>query len=280
MSNTCTDIQATLSTYLDAELDNADLRDFEGHVGDCADCQQTLALAERSHTALRAHLSNTPKASDLLRKRLENALDQEDKVLERQRRKEWFAWSLPAAASALAVAALSLFIWTDLNQPTETATTQTGQVTRDAARQHLLDKPLFIGNDRTSVGRGATDYLNLPVQAPRFSSTKVRLLGWTPAQLAGKQSATFVYEVVDRKGRHQVNVHAVKRSEIDISSQITLEVSGAKLAVDSALGFTTVTYAGSEGLAYVFSSDMSAEELIVLVTNTDIFNMLTRRPTR
>lgn len=280
MSNSCTDIQATLSTYLDAELDNADQRDFESHVADCDGCQVVLESAERSHSGLRAHLRDTPKASDLLRKRLGNALDEEDKLLQGKRRRDWFAWSMPAAASAVAVAALALFIWSDLNPEPVVAAPDSSHVTRDAARQHLQEKPLFVGHDRGTVGRAATDYMEHPVQAPRFSSTKVRWLGWTPAQLAGKQSATFVYEVTDGKSRHQVNVHAVVRSEIDLSSQMKLDVGGAQLAVDSHLGFTTVTYASSQPLAYVFSSDMSAEALINLVTNTDIVNMLSQRPAR
>ncbi len=280
MSNTCTDVQATLATYLDAELENSDLREFESHVADCDDCQKTLELAERSHSALRSHLQATPKAPDLLRKRLSLALDQEDKVQQKKRRKEWVSWSLPAAASALAVAALTLFIWNDLSAQSETDVAKTSHVTQAAARQHLLNKPFYVSNDRTSVGRSATSYLTHPVQAPRFSSTKVRLLGWTPAQLGGKQSATFVYEVVDRKGRHQVNVHAVKRSEIDVGGQIKLKIGDAELFIDDALGFTTVTYAGSPSLAYVFSSDMSAEALVDLVTNTDLVNILSQRPRR
>ncbi len=190
-----------------------------------------------------------------------------------------FAWTLPAAASALAVAALALFIWSDLSAQEESISTQTSQVTRDAARQHLLDKPLFVGTDRKSVGRSATSYLNAPVQAPRFSSTRVRLLGWTPAQLGGKQSATFVYEIIDRKGRHLMNVHAVKRREINVDGQTKLNVGGSELSIDSALGFTTVTYVGSQELAYVFSSDMTADALVDLVTNTDIVNMLAAPPT-
>jgi hypothetical protein len=277
MSNTCTDIQATLSTYLDAELDNADLREFESHVVDCSDCQIILESAERSHSALRMHLRDTPKASDLLRKRLAGALDQEDKSLQRKRRREWFAWSMPAAASAVAVAALALFIWTDLNPQTEVTSVPSSQVTHDAARQHLQERPLIVSNDRKVMGRSATDYLNQPVQAPRFASNKVHLMGWTPAQLAGKQSAAFVYEVIDRKGRHRVNVHAVKRSDIDLSSHRKLKIAGAELSVDRALGFTTVTYAGPGELVYVFSSDMTAESLMYLVTNTDIVNTLTSR---
>jgi len=151
-----------------------------------------LASAERSHSALREHLRDTPKASDLFRKRLEGALDQEEKILQKNRRRDWFAWSMPAAASALAVAALALFIWTDLNPQSEATTAKSSQVTRDAARQHLLDKPLIVGHDRPTVGRSATNFLEQPVQAPRFASSNVHFLGWTPAQLAGKQSANFV----------------------------------------------------------------------------------------
>jgi anti-sigma factor RsiW len=278
MSNTCTDVQATLSTYLDGELENADLREFETHVTDCVECQANLESAERAHSALRSHLRNTPKAPDLLRKRLSLALDQEDQARQEVQRRQWLAWSLPAAASALAVAALALFIWTDINSRSEAPVAQSSQVTRDAARQHLQEKPLLVAGDRGSVGRSAASYLNQPVSAPRFSSTKVRLLGWTPAQLGGKQSATFVYEVIDRTGRHEMNVHAVKRSEIDVSTQVKLNLDGAELWTDSAFGFNTVTYAGSETIAYVFSSDMSASALIDLVTNTDIVNMLQRPP--
>lgn len=278
MSNTCTDVQATLSTYLDGELDNADLREFEGHVTDCAECQTTLESAERSHSALRTHLGDTPPASDLLRKRLGAALDQEDRGRQQTQRRQWLAWSLPAAASALAASALALFVWTDLVGSPENARAQSSQVTRDAARHHLQESPLFVSSDRRTVGRSAANYLDHPVQAPRFSSTEVRLLGWTPVQLGGKQSATFVYEAIDRRGRHKINVHPIRRSEIDVSSQVKLTHDGAELWVDSAFGFNTVTYAGSTSTAYVFSSDMAAEALVNLVINSDIVNVVSHQP--
>lgn len=284
MSNTCTDVQATLSTYLDGELETVDLREFESHVSDCADCQSQLETADRAHSAMRVHLQNTPKAPDLLRKRLSLALDQEDQARQKVQRRQLLAWSLPAAASALAVAALALFIYTDINARSEApaaTVAESSQVTRDAARQHLQERPLMVAGDRGSVARSAASYLNHPVSAPRFSSTKVRLLGWTPAQLGGKQSATFVYEVIDRTGRHEMNVHAVKRSEIDVSKQAKLKLDGgAELWADSAFGFNTVTYVGTDSIAYVFSSDMSARALVDLVTNTDIVNVLSQRPAR
>ena len=77
-----------------------------------------------------------------------------------------------------------------------------------------------------------------------------------------------------------MNVHAVKRGAIDVAGQVKLNIGGAELSIDNALGFTTVTYSGSNALSYVFSSDMSAEALVDLVTNTDLLNVLTRRPRR
>ena len=80
MLNTCEDIQSIFSSYLDEELHNSDLREFESHVSGCEDCQESLQIHEREHSALRAHLRATPSAPDLLKKRLSLALDAEDKT--------------------------------------------------------------------------------------------------------------------------------------------------------------------------------------------------------
>ena len=275
MSNSCADIQATLSTYLDAELEDADLREFEGHIMDCSECKSLLDTAESSHSALRAHLGNPPPASDLLKKRLSAAFDAEDRELVSRQRREWISWSLPAAASALAVAALAIFVWTDLVAPESKGELTSSEITQDAARKQLRDNPLFLSSgDRLSVGRSAASYLDRPVQLPRFTSTKIRLLGWMPAQLGGRQSVTFVYEVIDKTGRHEMNVHAIDLSQVKLGAQNKRRIDGADLWVDSAFGFNTVTYAESESFAYVFSSDLSVPALVDMVTNTDIVNML------
>jgi anti-sigma factor RsiW len=279
--NACADIHATLSTYLDGELEDADLREFEVHINDCESCLQTLELAERSHVALRAHLADPPKASELLMARITRSLDEEDQRRQQVQRRRWLALSFPTMASALAAAALVLFIWSDLNPTTTTTTTTTtALITEEAARHHLQEQPLFVSGDRGTVTQGAASFLNTSVQAPRFSSPEVRLLGWTPAQLGGKQSAAFVYEVLDQTGRHVVKVHAVKRSEVDVSGQQRLVLHGAELWVDAAYGFNTVTYIGSASVAYVFTSDINPRELVGLVTETDIVNVLSGQPAR
>ena len=274
MPNACADIQATLSTYLDGELQDADLREFESHVSDCESCQQRIEEADIAHSALRSHLRATPPASDFLHKKIQMALDQEEALQRQAQRRSWL--SLPSAATAIATAALALFAWGQWQQQTASTTqaVASSQVTRDVARLHLRESPLFVTNDRNTVGRGAAEFLEIPVEAPQFSSRGVKLVGWTPAQVNGKQSATFVYEVANATGRHRVHVHAVALADIDLRSQTKLELDGAVLWVDSAYGFNTVTYAGRGRLAYVFSSDMSIEDLAAMVVRTDIANTL------
>lgn len=282
MQNTCDHLQASVSSFLDEEFDDAEQREFETHLADCHDCQQSLQLAERSHLALRMHLRKVVAAPDLLQKRLLLALDAEDKVLAKSQRQRWLAWSLPAAASLMAAAALSLFIWTDLRGPRATSLSSqhnpSTQVIRDAARQHLRDKPLFVSSDRQMVGEGAASFLETPISPPRFWSPKVRLLGWTPAQLDGRRSATFVYEVIDNAGRHRVHAHAVELADVDLNSQKRFDFDGGTLWIDSAYGFNTVTYAGGQRVGYVFSSDLPLEALVDLVAKTDIVNTLSRAP--
>jgi anti-sigma factor RsiW len=276
MPNACADIQATLSAYLDAELQDVEVREFETHLSDCNACQESFALAEQGHSALRSYLRATPPASDFLNKKILLSLDKEDEAQKRAARANWF--SIPVVASAVAAAALALFAWSDLVAPQKEAPAQvakSSQVTKDVARQHLREAPLFVSNDRGTVGRGAADFLNTDVRAPRFSSQEVKLLGWTPAQLGGKQSATFVYEVTNRTGRHRVHAHAVALADIDFRSQTRLVIDGAELWVDGAYGFNTVTYHPRDGrLAYVFSSDMGLDALTAMVTRTDTVNTL------
>lgn len=274
MLNACADIQSTVSAYLDAELQDAEVREFETHLNDCTTCQDTFVQAEQEHSALRSHLRATPAASDFLNKKILAALDQEDVSRRKAARGSWL--SLPTLASGLAAAALLLFVWTDfVSHGAAETTANSSQVTRDVARQHLKEAPLFVSNDRRTVGRGAAEFLETPVRAPQFSGQEVKLLGWTPAQLDGKQSATFVYEVANQTGRHRVHAHAVALADIDLRSQTKLLIDGAELWIDGAYGFNTVTYHPRDGrLAYVFSSDMSVDALVAMVTRTDTVNTL------
>ncbi len=276
MSNICADIETSQIPYLDGELEDGDLQEFETHITDCDDCQHRLETVMQSHTELRAILQATPPASDLLMKRVSLALDAEDQQKRHAQRQNWMRWSMPFGASALAVAALALFVWSDLAASEEGQVAKSSQVTQDAARQHFQESPLFVSEDRSSIGRGAAGYLRTPVSAPRFATQNVRFLGWTPSQLGGKQSVAFVYEVVNRTGRHEVRVNAAALDSLQLQSAEMKSANGFEYWTDTAYGFQTVTVKRGETIAYVFSSDLSLSSLLGLVTNTDIVNSLER----
>ncbi len=273
MLNACTDIQATLSAYLDGELQDTEVHEFESHLSDCSNCQVSFESQEQEHSALRAHLASPPLPSEFMERKILAALDAEDETRKKAARSQWF--SMPVFASAVAAAALFLFVWTNVaEQDAATAPKPSNQVAEDVARQHLQE-PIFVSNDRKVGGRSAGQYMNRDVRAPHFPSQKVKFIGWSPSKLGGRQAASFIYELRNETGLHRVHAHAVAIEELNFRSQKKLIVDGLQFWVDGAYGFNTVTYHPVDSpVAYVFSSDISLDALVAMVTRTDIVNVL------
>lgn len=103
----CSSIDTLAMAYLDDELADAELRDFELHLHGCGACRQHVDREREALAALRARLA-APPAPDLLRARVAAALDREDRA---QVRARVAGWALPATASVAAVAALALFVF-------------------------------------------------------------------------------------------------------------------------------------------------------------------------
>ncbi len=271
MLNACTDIQATLSSYLDGELQDAEVREFESHLDDCTHCQTSFEHSHEEHSALRDHLQSPPLPSEFMEKKILAALDREDEVQRKAARRQWL--SMPMVASA--TAALALFMWSNLTDGAGEPTSKSSQVAKDVARQHLQEAPIFVSNDRAVVGQNARQYLKRDIRAPHFPSQEVKLLGWMPSKLGGKQVASFIYEVRNQTGLHRVHAHAVEIGDINFRSQKKLIVDGLQFWVDGAYGFNTVTYHPVDSpVAYVFSSDIGLDALVAMVTRTDIVNVL------
>lgn len=272
MSPACSENAKLVPAYLDDELAESDLREFEGHLTDCQPCKDGLACAQREHRAMRAHLK-PPAAPDLLRAKLCRSLDEADEQERHERLARLRAWSLPAVACVVAACALALFSYRELKGPATIA--GESAITRDAARKHFIESPMVVSDDRGMVARSAGNFLSTPVRPPRFSHQGVSLLGWEPGHLDGRQAATFVYELArHRTGRHRVNVHVLGAHDLDLSAQTKRVIEGRELWIDEALGMNTVTYRSDGTIAYVFTSDMALDELLQLVTQTDILMVL------
>lgn len=105
MLKLCDDIDLLAMMLCDGELADQELRDVELHLLECAACR---AHAERERQVLgelRGRLA-APAAPELLRARINRALDDADRA---RRRGAWRRWVLPGTAAAAAAAALALF---------------------------------------------------------------------------------------------------------------------------------------------------------------------------
>jgi len=283
MSSSCSDIQNTLYAYLDDELANAELLDFEHHLSGCENCKKSCEEALQAHADLRRHLQATPEPSKELVDKIRISLNKEERFVWRQNVSNCF--SLPNFATTVAFAMLAFFVWTHLfQQPLSSqssmassealAMSQTGQsaplqvmpaskLVQAVAQQHWNSSSIVNAVQTAPVvGRALSAANTLSFQPPNIS-----LLGWLPAHVEGQQSATFVYEVRANNLSSRVHVHAIRKDLVPLHRQSKLQ--GMNLWVDQAMGVHTVTVVKG-ALAYVFSSRMKLASLVALVSNSKI----------
>jgi hypothetical protein len=104
----CTSIDTLAMVYLDAELADEELRDFEMHMRECAACRGRVDAEREMIAKLRRGLA-TASAPGGLRARLTRDLDAEDRTQERViRRRRIASWAL--LAGILAALALLVFM--------------------------------------------------------------------------------------------------------------------------------------------------------------------------
>lgn len=95
----CQELEALLNPYLDGELDPAQRRDVEQHLPGCPGCTRGLANLRALHTAMQSPELRF-KASDTLKQRLKNKLQEADA---RANRPQWPRWAAAAAVAVLVV---------------------------------------------------------------------------------------------------------------------------------------------------------------------------------
>jgi anti-sigma factor RsiW len=276
MSNACIEKQKLVPPYLDDELAEPEAREFEGHISECQECRESLDLAARNHAALRAHLRPPPAPEHLL-PRLEAALDGIDRSEREAARGRLLAWSLPAVASAAAALALGFFIYSELRGVLPTPQGKGAPIALAQERHTVPRAPMVVSNDRGQIARSAGEFLQAPVQPPRFPHEPVNLLGWEPGHFNGRTAATFVYELRRPLENRRVHVHAFAAENLDLSTHKRHTIDGRELWTDRSFGMNTVTYKSASDVAYVFASEMEASELLRLVGQSDVLRMLDRR---
>ena len=262
MTKLCDSIDTLAMAYLDDELAEEELRDFELHVLDCAECKTRVDHDRAATAELRRRLA-PPPAPDLLRARLTRALDAEDAAASRaMRRQRVNRWLLPGAASVAAVAALAVFV---ANRPAGSS----AALAQEAVRAGNRTAPLEVQGASTEAW--VPRYSRPDIAPPRFDDASVQLAGARLASIDGRDAAQFFYQVVTPDRTYELRALTFDARGIDFDGMEAAEVDGTVLRVDRREGNNLVIIVADDGAAYAFTSrELSLEQLAGLVVHSDL----------
>ena len=263
MTKHCDSIDSLAMTYLDGELADEELRDFELHMLGCAGCRGKVDGEAETLADLRRKLA-PPPAPELLRARIARALDAEDRKAARaDLRSRVGSWLLPGAATVAAAAALLVFV------AMRTPDSAGEPVTRIAVRQHMRGAPLEV------TGAATTPWIQRhyspEVEPPRFADSAARVAGARLTDVMGRQALQIFYDVTSRQGGHYgMQTFIFDGRGVQLEGQ-PLTVGGRDLRIDEYDGYRVVLFRDVDGLAYVFTSDdLSRDQLVDLVGNSNL----------
>lgn len=274
MSDRVSDIDnMVIQSYLDGELEGADLSEFERMCSESPALRAAVEEAEKEHDELR-DLLRAPLAPESLRARIAEELEREDRKQWRQTARAAVSWSLPGASIAAAAAGLLLFV---LSSPD---TLETDTVTREAVQQRIrtqVPTPVVNRPTRTEVSSSLRRYFSKRVAPPRFASETVTLDGWRPARLRGHDAVELRYTAPTRTGRHLVTLFVLDGANLEFTEQRALHANGRTLWLDSPFGFSTASFVDDSGVGYIFLSEMAQSELVDLVLSSDLLHRVEHR---
>jgi hypothetical protein len=248
----CQSIDTLAMTYLDDELADEELRDFELHLIGCAACRGRLDTERDSIAELRRRLA-PPPTPDIVRARLIAALDTEDAtVAASERRARATSWLLPGAASAVAVAALLVFVFARPSNDQKNHDPVSSVVGTPMQGLQVGD-----GTTPTSVGRGV-GHVDI-----------FRAASWEEQSDAGRTLTHQLYRITLPSGIEipaQVVILDARGLDFDTGDRVL--ANGYELHVAPLRnGQYAVTYRAPDGVGYVFMApELSPDDLIGIVS--------------
>ncbi len=254
MPTQCSDIDTLTQTYLDGELAERDLHDFESHIASCSECAILLRAEADFHSNLRDCLTGPP-ANDLLKQRIELALDTEDDSAQRSKRRNWLSWSLPGASVLAAAAALALFALDTMHvapaakQPIELDAYAWHFESSASPRETIT--PFIVGTHSDTLAR------------PRFRNVNTSLRSCHRRRSAdGRKTVRCEYEAGAGYSRRLI---------VDIFGQARYDLSTGEIVLLRGSQHENIAIFHGENAEYVFrSSDMALPQLKELVLNSGL----------
>jgi anti-sigma factor RsiW len=261
----CQSIDTLSMAFLDDELAAEERRELELHLLDCAACKAHISAEHAELQLVRARLA-PPPAPDLLRARIVQMLDGEDRDAARAQRKRWSQFVLPISAVGAGAAALVVFIGV------KPSTNEVGGVAQEVARQGRHPMPLEV--EGPSTGRWIAAHLPAAGEPPQFDAQGIRLLGARLTAVNGHDAAMLQYQV--SQGDERYRVIAVMIPELakdELGAGQELVVGQRALHVLDADGIPAITYVSPTHVGYAFfSPDMSKQALLELVVTSDLID--------
>jgi anti-sigma factor RsiW len=189
----CKTIDTLAMAYLDDELAAQERHELEAHLTECASCRATLDQERSDRSMIRRALA-VPAAPDMLRARIDRALDTQDREESKQQRRRWSSYLLPSSAIAAAAAAIALFVGMQVPASPKVAT----NVAHEAAEQSSRALPLEVQG--ASTGPWLQQHFVQDIEPPQFidpQQSDSQLIGarLLPNGINGHDAALMQYQV-------------------------------------------------------------------------------------
>jgi hypothetical protein len=260
MISLCTSIDTLAMAYLDDELADEELRDFELHLRDCDGCRARLDAERAALADLRRRLT-PPPTPDLVRARLSAVLDAEDASAAREDRRSRLAgWILPGVATATAFAALAMFVF--VREPPRAIEAVAADVV-----EHQVRSPRIVEMPRPVV------------EADRGGAVVAKVATWT-GEVRGRTVHNQLHEVRRSWGdRHVVQVSVFDARGWDLERGDRVIASGIELwVVATPKGQVLVVHRDPQGIGHVFTSDdLGTKALIDVIVETQLLQRVDAR---
>jgi anti-sigma factor RsiW len=192
-----------VQAYFDGELDAGAAAEVERHLQTCPDCAALLRDLETTRTALR---ESAPyhRASEVLRERFADALDDEDGERSPPR-KIWpgltFLTGALSGGGVTALAAMLAFFLLLQPPPDLLVADLTNAHLRSLISDHAID---VVSSDRHTVKPWFAGHTDVSPPAVNFANQGYSLVGGRADYIDGHRAAVVVY----KHGKHVINVFA------------------------------------------------------------------------
>jgi len=204
----CDYTRTALHGYLDGELDATRAAEFERHLENCRECENSLASAEALRSSLqRSNLYEGAPSS--LRKKIRTGLDAA--TAPKTHRIPVWRW-LAVAASILIVTAVSWYVWPRIENSASSAPFTAAELidahVRSLQPGHLTD---VASTDQHTVKPWFDGKLAFVPPVKDFADEGFPLLGGRLDVLGGQNVAALVYG----RRKHIINVFVLPTKEPD-----------------------------------------------------------------